>query len=261
VVVRVLKELESEHRLAESKAALEALRLQCHQAKKMESLGILAGGVAHDMNNVLGAILALASAHICRQPADSPEHQAFATIIQAAERGGQMMRSLLTFARQSPAEEGEMDLNGILRQEAKLLAVLPAAAEAPAGTVWEGFDVLVVDDDALIQGTTRVLLEFLKHRVTTVASGEEALAKLEAGPCPDLVILDMNMPGLGGLGTLPRLRAQHPALPVILATGRADQAALDLVAAHPSVLLMCKPYGITELEQSIQAAAMVPQIG
>ena len=70
---------------------------------------------------------------------------------------------------------------------------------------------------------------------------------LEAGLEPDLVILDLNMPGLGGSGTLPRLRALRPTLPVLLATGRADQTALDLVAAHPEVTLLAKPFTRDEL--------------
>ncbi|NTV75612.1 MAG: response regulator, partial [Holophaga sp.] len=61
-------------------------------------------------------------------------------------------------------------------------------------------------------------------------------------------ILDLNMPGLGGTGTLPRLRALLPDVPVILATGRADQTALDLAAAHPAVLLVPKPFSAGDLE-------------
>ena len=59
-------------------------------------------------------------------------------------------------------------------------------------------------------------------------------------------MLDMNMPGLGGAGTLPLLRPLRPALPVLLATGRADQTALDLVEAHPGVTLLSKPYAMRE---------------
>ena len=66
------------------------------------------------------------------------------------------------------------------------------------------------------------------------------------------MILDLNMPGMGGTGTLPRLRALRPDLPVLLATGRADQAALNLVAAHPKVTLMSKPFSMRELQQNLQ---------
>ena len=97
----------------------------------------------------------------------------------------------------------------------------------------------------------QALLEGLGHHASWVASGEEALAKLEADFQPDVVVLDMNMPGLGGAGTLPLLRALRPTLPVLLATGRADQAALDLVAAHPFVTLLAKPFTMDDLQQHL----------
>jgi len=97
-----------------------------------------------------------------------------------------------------------------------------------------------------------MLLGLLGHSITAVPSGEEALARLETLH-PDVVILDMNMPGLGGAGTLPPLRALRPGLPVLLATGRVDQAALDLVEAWPYVTLMSKPFSMDELQERLDA--------
>ena len=82
-------------------------------------------------------------------------------------------------------------------------------------------------------------------------SGEEALGWLEDCAAPDLVILDLNMPGLSGANTLVRLRAQHPELPVLLSTGRADQVALDLAEAHPHVSLLPKPFTMKVLRQQL----------
>jgi CheY-like chemotaxis protein len=69
----------------------------------------------------------------------------------------------------------------------------------------------------------------------------------------DVVILDMNMPGLGGAGTLAGLRALQPSLPVIIATGRVDQSVLDLVAANFHVTLLPKPFNLGELQQHLAA--------
>jgi len=66
------------------------------------------------------------------------------------------------------------------------------------------------------------------------------------------VILDLNMPGLGGAGTLPLLKAQRPGLPVLLATGRVDQAATDLTSTHPGVTLVAKPYTLDELRDRLR---------
>ena len=121
----------------------------------------------------------------------------------------------------------------------------------PAPSAAPGLSVLLVDDDQLIRLATRMLLEVLGHGVQAAASGEEALALLEKGFRPEAVILDMNMPGLGGKGTLPQLRALCPTVPVILATGRADQEALDLVAAHARVTLLAKPFDLEELQDCL----------
>ena len=113
--------------------------------------------------------------------------------------------------------------------------------------------MLVVDDDELVLTSTRLLLQVLGHTVAAAACGEDALALLEQGLQADLVILDMNMPGLGGRGTLPRLRAVRPAVPVLIATGRADQEALDLAAGLPGVSLLAKPFSLVDLQERLRA--------
>ena len=95
------------------------------------------------------------------------------------------------------------------------------------------------------------ILQTIGHAVLMRPSGEEALAAIEAGFSPDVVILDMNMPGLGGSGTLPRLRALLPQVPVLLSTGRTDQVALDLAGAYPLVTLLSKPFTIKELQRCL----------
>jgi len=137
-------------------------------------------------------------------------------------------------------------------QEPPAQAVATAVSEAtpiPHGTM----RVLLIDDDDLIQSSIRAILEVLGHTaVNTAQSGEEALTMLEAGLEPNLIILDMNMPGLGGTGTLPRLRVLRPDVPVLLATGRVDQTALTLASAHPGVTLLSKPFGLRELQKHLE---------
>jgi len=130
----------------------------------------------------------------------------------------------------------------------------PSAGSAPAAAppaAIRPLRVLLVDDDELVLRATAMLLGTLGHTATTAATGEEALECLARGLDPEVVILDMNMPGLGGHGTLPRLRALRPDLPVLLATGRADQKAVDLVAAHARVSLLPKPYALEDLNRCL----------
>ena len=134
----------------------------------------------------------------------------------------------------------------------------PGPGQATAGSAeaaGRALRVLLVDDDELVQGAIQMLLEILGHTVTASLTGEAALVLLEQGLQPDVVILDMNMPGLGGKGTLPGLRRLCPRVPVILATGRADQEALDLVAEYPHLTLMSKPFSFEELRGHLQRSS------
>jgi CheY-like chemotaxis protein len=129
-------------------------------------------------------------------------------------------------------------------------AVVPVGEPQPDASV-RALKVLLVDDDDLIQSAMAGILQALGHTIAIASCGEEALEALEGGPLPDVVILDMNMPGLGGAGTLPRLRALAPRVPVLLSTGRADQTALDLAEAYPFVTLLPKPFSLKELQRRL----------
>jgi CheY-like chemotaxis protein len=122
-------------------------------------------------------------------------------------------------------------------------------APGPVPAAGGSLQVLLVDDDELVLKACRMLIELLGHTVRTANCGEAALAELEQGFPADVVILDLNMPGIGGAGTLGPLRALRPDLPVLLATGLADQDALDLLEAHSGVSLLAKPFGMVELQE------------
>jgi len=381
---RLLHEIAERMRAEEERARVQT---QFQQAQKLESLGSLAGGVAHDMNNVLGAILALASAHVGLQAPGSPSRRAFEIIRDAAFRGGDMVKRLLNFARRNPIESRALDLNALLQEETRLLerttlakvnvemdldpalhpilgdpsalshvfmnlcvnavdamaeggrltlstrnegeasvrvtvadtgcgmarevldraldpffttkevgkgtglglslvystvrahqgelelksepgvgtqvslvfpATVPVQAPEAAGRTRgagpvRALNVLLVDDDELVQQSIAMLIELLGHTVTPALTGEEAIATLQGGCDPDVVVLDMNMPGLGGRGTLPVLRTLRPALPILLATGRADQDVLDFLAGFDGVALLPKPYSFEDLQDRFEA--------
>ena len=83
--------------------------------------------------------------------------------------------------------------------------------------------VLVVDDDVAVRSSLRLALEDAGHEVAEAGDGEEALALLAGRPA-DVVLLDINLPGLGGLDALPRVRETAPAAAVIMVTGEATLA-------------------------------------
>jgi two-component system, NtrC family, nitrogen regulation response regulator NtrX len=79
-------------------------------------------------------------------------------------------------------------------------------------------DLLVVDDEASIRRVLRQLFEYEGHRVREAGTGMEALKQVEQD-VPDLVFLDVRMPGMDGMEVLRRLLAAHPGLQVIMMSG------------------------------------------
>jgi DNA-binding NtrC family response regulator len=76
--------------------------------------------------------------------------------------------------------------------------------------------ILLVDDEPGMLRYIRTLLEVDDYKVETASTGEEALARVEKGMVPDLVLLDVLMPGIDGLETLEQLRRMKPGLKVVM---------------------------------------------
>ncbi len=105
-------------------AEQERRELEGHlqHVQQLESIGILAGGIAHDMNNVLAAILALASIQAESAGPGSTLAKAMDTIIKASNRGREVVRGILFFARRKQAEVSDLDLNAVARDISQLLS-------------------------------------------------------------------------------------------------------------------------------------------
>ncbi|MGA7809307.1 PAS domain S-box protein [Bradyrhizobium sp.] len=94
---------------------------QARQAQKMEAIGQLTGGVAHDFNNILTVITGTIGI-LSEAVADRSELASVATLIdEAAERGAQLTRHLLAFARKQPLAPRDIDVNALILEAAKLL--------------------------------------------------------------------------------------------------------------------------------------------
>src|SRR5437867_7585028 len=78
--------------------------------------------------------------------------------------------------------------------------------------------ILVIDDEAAIRDSLRMTLEYEGYDFVGAATGQEGLALVER-ETPDLVLLDVKMPGMDGLEVLDRLRAMNEALPVVIISG------------------------------------------
>jgi signal transduction histidine kinase/CheY-like chemotaxis protein len=102
-----------ERRLAESEK--ERLQLELQRAQKMEAIGMLAGGVAHDLNNILSGLVSYPQLLLLKLDEDSPLRHSIETIQQCGERAAAIVQDLLTLARRGVAIADIVNLNDIIR--------------------------------------------------------------------------------------------------------------------------------------------------
>jgi DNA-binding NtrC family response regulator len=113
--------------------------------------------------------------------------------------------------------------------------------------------VLLVDDEVEFAQTVAKRLKRSKLSVQAVHRGDDALRHLASNPT-DVVVLDMKMPGMGGIETLREIKAQQPLVEVIMLTGHASvKAAIDGMEAGAFDYLM-KPVEFDELLYKIEDA-------
>ena len=115
----VIRDISERKRAEEERAKLTS---QLQQAQKMESVGRLAGGVAHDFNNMLGVILGHAEMAMEKAgPAEESLHSNLEEICKAAERSANLTRQLLAFARKQTVAPKVLDLNETVASMLKML--------------------------------------------------------------------------------------------------------------------------------------------
>jgi len=105
----------------QAEAALRRAEEQLLHSQKMEAIGQLAGGVAHDFNNVLSVILSYGEILLDEMAADDPKHADMAVMVGAAQRAATLTRQLLAFSRRHVIEANVVDLNTAVRGVDKML--------------------------------------------------------------------------------------------------------------------------------------------
>jgi PAS domain S-box-containing protein len=97
------------------------LEEQLLQAEKLSSIGVLAAGVAHEVNTPLAVITSQAQMLLRQTPPDDPRFSTLEKVIKQGFRASEIVNSLLKFSRVSGSERGELDLNRILRETLALV--------------------------------------------------------------------------------------------------------------------------------------------
>src|SRR5215204_4925468 len=113
--------------------------------------------------------------------------------------------------------------------------------------------ILVVDDEAEIRKSLRMILEYEGYDVVEASSGGEGLALAER-EAPDLVFLDVKMPGMDGLDVLQRLQASRESMPVVVISGHATKEEVANSIKRGAIDFIEKPLGSDRILVTVKNA-------
>lgn len=197
-VLAIVRDI-SERKVAEEEK--KQLELQLLHAQKMESIGRFAGGLAHDFNNILSAILGYSELVIMETPPNHPSAQPLSIIKQSAEKAAALTRQLLTFSRKQVVEPQAVDLNRLVDNIVKMLTrMIPEDIVIDTQTTCQGRQVLadpgqleqlimnlaVNAADAMPQGG-KLLIRTEELQQHSLRPGGGTIAP---GPCVQLTVAD-----------------------------------------------------------------------
>ncbi|MCS6807111.1 MAG: PAS domain S-box protein [Blastocatellia bacterium] len=184
----------------------KVLEQQLLQAQKMESIGTLTGGIAHEFNNLLTGILGYASLLLQQTDPQDRAYSQLQVIQQSARRGAQLTEQMLTFSRQSVAQFQPTDMNDVVRDMLTLIRPMmdasieihlqlhanPSLVRADAGQLQQVLVALCVNArDAMPAGGSITIETFTAHM------GEaEARAHADAYP-GQFVVTRISDTGIG----------------------------------------------------------------
>ena len=141
-------------------------------------------------------------------------------------------------------------VNRVAQLPAKSVSALPGVAGS-ATMADTGETILVVDDELLVRDLLVQFLSLRGYRALGVKDGPEALSMVEQAP-PDLILLDLFMPGMDGVEVLRQLRQREYTGGVIIITGSHDEERLDEAWAAGPQEVIGKPIDLEQLLTSIQ---------
>jgi signal transduction histidine kinase len=109
----------------------KSLEDKLRQSQKLETVGVLAGGIAHEFNNILLSIFLYTEQAIHDLPADNPAHKHLVRVLKSSKRAKDLVQHILTFSRQTGASEYKpIDITPVIKEVFELLrALIPSTVE------------------------------------------------------------------------------------------------------------------------------------
>lgn len=171
------------------------------QAQKMEALGQLTGGLAHDFNNILTVVMGNLQALVQARPQDAAVTEYVEPALEAARRGVELIKGLLSFSRTQALQTQATELGGLLQSVARLVRPsLPESlhleVDTGAAPVWADIDRhqlensllnLIINARDALAGPGQVRLQVRQRWLRTPEAAELGLPE---GPCADITVQD-----------------------------------------------------------------------
>ncbi len=176
----------------EAEAERKALQDRLQRAEKMEALGTLAGGVAHDLNNVIGVLVGYSELLLIKSPENSPLKMYAAQILQGGQRAAAIIQDLLTLARRGVTVSEVLNLNPVITDFMKSPELEKIRSYNPSVR----FDVLLDQGLMNIKGSrihlTKTVMNLLLNAVEAISGEGKVTVRTEN------VYLDTPLPGYEG---------------------------------------------------------------
>jgi DNA-binding NtrC family response regulator len=115
-------------------------------------------------------------------------------------------------------------------------------------------NILLVDDEPSVLRYTSTLLELENYRVETASSGEEAIERMNRGPAPNLLVLDLVLPGMDGLQTLETAKKIRPEQKVLMMSCVNDVSKVVQAIKLGASDYLTKPFQVPQFQGAIRRA-------
>jgi two-component system cell cycle sensor histidine kinase/response regulator CckA len=146
----------------------EELQQKLERARKMEALGLLAGGVAHDLNNILTGIVSYPSLMLMKLPPDSPLRKNLTRMKASGEKAAEIVQDLLTLARRGVKTKEVLDINQVIREHLQSAEHFHLRAEHPGVRIISE----LAPDLMAIEGSPLHLKKALMNMITNACEAQ-----------------------------------------------------------------------------------------